>query len=190
MKRLIIIGAGGHARSIADIVLEQREYALVGFLDDAYPDLSSVWDIPVLGGVDTAAGLRGMAECAFVAIGNNRVREGLVNTMLEAGFELPSIVHERAIISSRATLGRGVSIMAGAVVGTEAILGDGVIVNAGAVVDHHSKVDDFGHLGVGAVMAGGSRLGRGAWMQAGSALGYGVEVPTGKVLPPGEAMKR
>lgn len=189
MKRLLIIGAGGHARSIADIVLERREYALVGFLDDAYPDLKSVWDTPVLGRIDAAAGLRGMADCAFVAIGNNRVREGLLKTMLQAGFELPSVVHGRAIVSPRATIGRGVAFMAGAVVGTEAILGDGVIVNAGAVVDHHARVDDFGHMGVGAVMAGGSRLGRGAWMKAGSALGYGVEVPPGVVLAPGEAMK-
>ena len=189
MRRLIIIGAGGHARSVADIVLEQGEYTLVGLLDDAYPKLESVWDIPVLGRVDAAAGLRGMAECAFVAIGNNRVREGLFNMLLEAGFDLPSIVHGRAVLSSRAALGRGAAVMAGAVVGTEATLGEGVIVNAGAVVDHHARVGDFGHLGVGAVMAGGSRLGHGAWMQAGSALGYGVEVPAGRVLAPGEALQ-
>jgi sugar O-acyltransferase (sialic acid O-acetyltransferase NeuD family) len=189
MKRLIILGAGGHARSIADIVLEQGEYALVGFLDDVYPDLNSVWDIPLLGKLGAASGFRGMADCAFVAIGNNRIRDSLFQTVREAGFELPSIVHTRAVVSPRATLGRGVAIMAGAVAGTEATLGDGVIVNAGAVVDHHAKVDDFGHLGVNAAIAGGSRLGRGAWMQAGSALGYGVEVAAGRVLVPGEAMK-
>lgn len=189
MKRLIIIGAGGHARSVADIVLEQGQYALVGFLDDAYPDLKSVWDIPLLGRIDAVVSLRGLAQCAFVAIGNNRVREDLFKITLEAGFDLPSIVHGRAVVSSRAVLGRGGAVMAGAVVGTEASLGDGVIVNAGAVVDHHAKVDDFGHLGVGAVMAGGSRLGSGAWMQAGSAIGYGVEVPAGRVLAPGEALQ-
>jgi sugar O-acyltransferase (sialic acid O-acetyltransferase NeuD family) len=189
MRRLIIIGAGGHARSIADIVLEQGDYGLVGFVDDAYPDLESVWDIPVLGKVDAASGFCGMADCAFVAIGNNRVRDSLFQTVREAGFKLPSIVHHRAIVSPRVMLGRGVAIMAGAIVGTEATLGDGVIVNAGAVVDHHAKVDDFGHLGVNAAMAGGTRLGRGAWMQAGSALGYGVEVAAGRVLVPGEAMK-
>jgi sugar O-acyltransferase (sialic acid O-acetyltransferase NeuD family) len=189
MRRLIIIGAGGHARSIADIVLEQGEYSLVGFVDDAYPDLESVWEFPILGKVDTAAGFRGMAECAFVAIGNNRVRESLFQVLADTRFELPNIVHPRAIVSSRAILGRGVAIMAGAVVGTEAMLGDGAIVNASAVVDHHARVENFGHLGVNAAMAGGSKLGLGAWMQAGSAIGYGVEVPAGRILAPGEAIQ-
>ena len=80
--------------------------------------------------------------------------------------------------------------MAGATVGTEAQLGKGVIVNSGAVVDHHCRVDDFGHLGVHAAMAGGSVLGRGAWMQAGSALGYGVNIGAGVVLAPGEAISQ
>ena len=189
MRHLIVIGAGGHARSIADIVLEQGECSLVGFVDDAYPDLKSVWGFPVLGKVDTAAGLRGMAEYAFVAIGNNKVRERLFQVLADAGFGMPNIIHPRAIVSPRAILGHGVAIMAGAVVGTEASLGDGTIMNAGAVVDHDARVENFGHLGVNAAMAGGSKLGRGAWMQAGSAIGYGVEVPAGRILAPGEAIR-
>jgi sugar O-acyltransferase (sialic acid O-acetyltransferase NeuD family) len=190
MKRLIIIGAGGHARSIAEIVLDQGGYALAGFLDDAYPGVQSLWEFPVLGKVDALAGFRGVADAVFVAIGNNRVRESLFHALSEAGFELPNLIHARAIVSSRAVLWRGVAIMAGAIVGTEAVLGDGVIVNAGAVVDHHARVEDFGHLGVNASMAGGSRLGRGAWMQAGAALGYGVEIDAGQVLEPGAGLAK
>lgn len=79
--------------------------------------------------------------------------------------------------------------MAGAIVGTEAQLGVGAIVNCGAVVDHHCRVENFGHLGVNAAMAGGSTLGYGAWMQAGSVLGYGVKVATWTVLEPGQALQ-
>jgi UDP-3-O-[3-hydroxymyristoyl] glucosamine N-acyltransferase len=78
--------------------------------------------------------------------------------------------------------------MAGALVGTEAKLGIGVVVNSGAVVDHHGVVEDFGHLGVNACMAGGSFLGRGAWMQAGSALAYGVSIPAEATLNSGQAV--
>jgi UDP-3-O-[3-hydroxymyristoyl] glucosamine N-acyltransferase len=67
-------------------------------------------------------------------------------------------------------------------------LGIGVIVNCGAVVDHHATVEDYGHLGVNASMAGGTVLGRAAWMQAGAVLGYGVTVPSGVTLAPGEAV--
>ena len=88
---------------------------------------------------------------------------------------------------TRGGLVERVAVMAGAIVGTEALLGEGVIVNCGATVDHHCTVEDFGHLGVNACMAGGSTLGRGEWLQAGSALGYGVKVPPAAVLKPGEA---
>ncbi|WP_232229966.1 LbetaH domain-containing protein [Polaromonas glacialis] len=78
--------------------------------------------------------------------------------------------------------------MAGAIVGTEPHLGAGVVLNCGAVVDHQCRVEDFGHLGVNAAMAGGAVLGRGAWMQAGAVLGYGVKVEAGVVVTPGLAL--
>ena len=83
-------------------------------------------------------------------------------------------------------MGHGTAIMAGAIVGTEARLGGGAIVNCGAVVDHHATVEDFGHLGVNASMAGGMVLGRCAWLQAGSALGYGVKFAPGETVRPCE----
>lgn len=183
-KRLIILGAGGHGRSVADMVLAREEFDLIGFLDDASPELQSVWNIPVLGAIGSAPEWRSAAEYAFVAIGNNAARESFCIMLRAAGFSLPTLIHPQAIVSSRAVIGEATAIMAGSIVGTEAELGEGVIVNAGAVVDHHAQVEDYAHLGVGAMMAGGTCLGRSAWMQAGAALGYGVRIPEGTVLPP------
>jgi sugar O-acyltransferase (sialic acid O-acetyltransferase NeuD family) len=185
--RLLVIGGGGHGRSVAEAVLLSGDYALAGFVDDGWEKLREVWGYPVLGGTVALEALRRQADRAIVAIGNNAARERLHATLRVLGLDLAIIVHPRAIVSPRASLGAGCAVMAGAVVGTEARLGEGVIVNCGATVDHHAAVDDFGHLGVNACMAGGSALGRGAWMQAGAALGYGVAVPAGAVLRPGEA---
>lgn len=188
MRRLLIVGAGGHGRSVADAVLEAGTFVLAGFLDDAAPSLPKVWDVPVLGTAADVGAYRRHADAAIVAIGNNAAREALCLRLSEAGFELATAVHPKAIVSPRATIGPGSAIMAGAIVGTEARLGFGTIVNSGAVVDHHAQVHDFGHLGVHACMAGGTVLGRGAWMQAGCSLGYGVKVPDGAVLLPGTAL--
>lgn len=188
MKRLLIVGAGGHGHSLAEAVHAGGEFAVAGFLDDAYPELDRVWDFPVLGGVVDHSRWRGLADFAIVAIGNNAVRQCVAKDLQAAGFSLASVVHPLAIISPTAVIGRGTAIMAGAIVGTEACLGDGVIVNCAAVVDHHCRVGDFGHLGVNAAMAGGAVLGSRAWMQAGSALGYGVRIEDGRVLMPGEAV--
>ncbi len=188
MKRLLIVGAGGHGRSVAEAALTAGQYELVGFVDDAALGLRQVWEWPVFGATAELAPCRRHADAAIVAIGNNRLREELHERLEAAGFELATIVHPKSIVSPRAVMGAGTAIMAGAIVGTEAQLGAGVIVNCAAVVDHHCRVEDFGHLGVNAGMAGGSVLGRGAWMQAGSVLGYGVKVEAGVVLAPGQAL--
>lgn len=190
MKRLLIVGAGGHGRSVAEAVLAAGVFQLAGFLDDAFSGSGRVWDWPVFGPTAELVNGRQHADAAIVAIGNNGQREALHQRLCAEGFELATVVHPRAIVSPRACIGFGSAIMAGAMVGTEAQLGAGVIVNCGAVVDHDGRVEDFGHLGVNAAMAGGSVLGRGAWMQAGSVLGYGAMVEAGLVLGPGEAINK
>lgn len=188
-KKIVVVGAGGHGKSVADLLLLQNEYELIGFVDDAYPSVLEVWGFPVLGKVtaETFSSLQGNVEHAVVAIGNNARRESIFKLIDGLGIELPNIVHPKAFVSPRAMLGKGCAVMANAVIGTEARLGDGVIVNSGAIVDHHAVVDDFGHLGVNASMAGGAHLGRSAWAQAGVALGYGVVIPDKQILKPGES---
>ena len=185
LPRLLIVGAGGHGRSVAEAVLAAGIYEVAGFADDASPALAQVGGHPMLGTSGDVTAYRTHADAAIVAIGNNALREALSSKLLAAGFELATVVHPRAIVSPSAVIGPGSAIMAGAIVGTEARLGGGVIVNCGAVVDHDAQVHDYGHLGVNACMSGGSVLGLSAWMQAGSALGYGVKVADGAVLPPG-----
>lgn len=186
-RRVIVIGAGGHGRSVAEAILLLGRDELVGFVDDGADATAKVWSYPILCRTDALHSLREHADAVVVAIGNNAVREKLHAKVREAGFELLNVIHPTAFVSPTATLGPGCAVMAGAVVGTEAQLGEGVIVNCSATVDHHCRVHAFGHLGVNACMAGGSVLGHCAWMQAGSALGYGVKVESGVVLVPGEA---
>lgn len=186
--RLLIVGAGGHGRSIAEAARMSGRYELAGFVDDSLAPSSQVMGVPVLGPGGLLAEYRDQANMAVAAIGNNRVREAFHARLYAAGFALATIVHPGAIVSPSATIAPGCAIMAGAIVGTEAWLGEGAIVNCGAVVDHHCRVEDFGHLGVNACMAGGSVLGRGAWMQAGAVLGYGVRIGAGLVLEPGQAV--
>ncbi|HJV25105.1 MAG TPA: NeuD/PglB/VioB family sugar acetyltransferase [Aromatoleum sp.] len=184
---VLIVGAGGHGRSVAEAILLGGTHRVIGFFDDAWPDLKDVCGCPVLGKLSELKGSREYASHVIVAIGNNAIRERLYARILASDLALATVVHPKAIVSPRAVLGAGCAVMAGAVVGTEARLGQGVIVNCNATVDHQCIVNDFGHLGVNACMAGGAVLGRGAWMQAGSALGYGVVVPAESVLIPGES---
>jgi sugar O-acyltransferase (sialic acid O-acetyltransferase NeuD family) len=185
--KLLVLGAGGHGRSVAESAELSGQFEVVGYLDDALPVGERVFGSNVLGPFASIADHCSVADHAIVAIGNNALREKLLQQLTQAGYAMVTVVHPRAFVPPSAVVGQGSAIMAGAIVGSEARLGVGCIVNCGAVVDHHATVEDFGHLGVNASMAGGSLLGRSAWMQAGAALGYGVTLPSGKVLPPGAA---
>lgn len=187
-SRLLVVGAGGHGRSVAEAAELSGQFEVIGFLDDALPVGVIVLGLPILGPFNNMAIQRSAADEAILAVGNNAVREMLMKKLTVAGFKLATVVHPRAIVSPSAVMGPGSAVMAGAILGTEARLGVGTIVNCGAVVDHHATVEDFGHLGVNACMAGDTVLGRGAWMQAGAALAYGVTVPFGVTLAPGEAV--
>ena len=187
-KRLLIIGTGGHGRSVAEAVYLQEDYALTAFLDDAANPRDQLWGCPIWGTTTMLADCRSRVDAVIVAVGSNALREALHQRVQMEGMTLATVIHPAATVSSRATLGQGSVIMAGAIVGTGAQLGEGVIVNCGAVVDHDCIVESFGHLGVNAGMAGASVLGRGARKPVGSALAYGVKVPAGHVLCAGEVV--
>lgn len=188
--RLLVVGAGGHGRSVAEAAEMSCHFNVVGFLDDSLPVGGTTLGVPVLGPLASLSKHRAAADQVIAAIGNNAVRENLMHQLGAAGWGFATVVHPRATVAPSALLGAGSAVMAGAIVGTEARLGVGSIVNCGAVVDHHAIVEDYGHLGVNASMAGGTLLGRGAWMQAGAALGYGVKLAAGEVLLPGIAKSR
>lgn len=181
--KVLIVGAGGFGRSVADAVSASGHYTVAGFVDDRGPDLGQILGRAVLGRLADLPALRLHHGWVVVAIGDNKRRREVCDIALAAGFELATIVHPRAFVSPHALIGAGSMIMAGAIVGTEAQVGTGVIINAAAVVDHHARVGDFGHLGLGACMAGGAVIGAGAWLQEGVMLGAGQVVADGCVVP-------
>ncbi len=188
--RLLVVGAGGHGRSVAEAAMLSGQYVLAGFVDDVMAVGSPIWHTSVLGSTADLKVYAASCDKAVVAIGNNTLREILVTRLIGLGFKLTTVIHPKAIVSPSAVIGNGCVIMAGAIVGTEVQLGLGVIANCGSVVEHHAQVHDFGHLGVNASMAGGAILGRKAWLQAGSTLGYGVNIQSGNTPAPVGAMDR
>lgn len=173
--RVLIVGSGGHAKVIADILESGGAYAIAGFTSLA-PD-ERLFDYPRLG-ADTdlaaihAAGIRH----AFVAVGANRARARLLDAVRAAGFELINAVSPHATVSRRARLGRGVAVMPGAVVNADTEIADGAIVNTGATVDHDCRIGPCAHLAPGVHVAGTVTIGEGAFLGAGCAVIPGVRI--------------
>jgi len=187
-KTLLILGAGGHGKAVAEAAMLSGEWQRVCFADDRWPELKESFGCPVIASSSTLADVVGKVDAAIAAVGNNVLREQWMATLRQEGFPLATVVHPAASVSASAELGAGSAIMASAMVGVDAQIGFGAIVNAHATVDHDAYLGELSHLGVGVHLAGGVQVGARAWLQAGCSAGYRVVIAEGEVLAPGTAL--
>lgn len=188
-RTLLIIGAGGHGKAVAEVALLSGEWQRIVFVDDRWPALRESFGWPVVTNLAGLAALEVTVAGAIAAIGSNAMREQCVKAIHTAGLPLVTVVHPRACVSPAATIGAGSAIMALAMVGVDATIGEAAIVNANATVDHDASVGDFAHLGVGVQLAGGVKIGARVWLQAGCSAGYRAVVADGVVCAPGTVLQ-
>lgn len=170
-ETIVIIGAGGHARVVADLILvDHPQFDLIGAVDPD-PAVSNLAGRPILGDDEVLADLqRNGLRLAVVGLGDNSRRAQAAANLARLGLSSPVLVSARASISPGAVLGQGVVVMPGAVINTGARVGDFAIVNSGAVVEHDCVVGDFAHLAPNSTLTGGARLGEGALLGAGATV--------------------
>lgn len=164
MEKIIILGMGGHAESLADVLERQQKYEIAGYVvNDAvcakegsrYPVIGSDNDLERI----FHSGIRN-AAVGIGYMGKSEVREKLWNTLKEIGFSLPVVCDPSAVLSSSARIGEGSFIGKGAVINVNAVIGDMCIINTGAIVEHDCQVGDFSHISVGTVLCGEVKVGR------------------------------
>ena len=172
MNRLIIIGASGHGKVVADIA-RRNGYKNIAFLDDA-PGLMRVSDYRVLGPASKFS--KHLQNDFVVAIGNATIRHRIQDEIAHAGARLVTLIHPSAVIAEDVAMGAGSVVMAGAVINPSARIGRGCIVNTSASVDHDCIVGDFAHISVGAHLAGSVSVGDGTWVGIGAAVSNNVSI--------------
>ena len=169
MKKLIIIGASGHGKVVADIA-EKNGYQKIIFLDDNEA-VKSCGRYLVVGKSDEA---RQMDADIIVAIGNAAIRKRLLESL--KGRKAVTLIHPSAVVAEDAVIGEGTVVMAGAVINPGAILGKGCIVNTCASVDHDCMVGEFAHVAVGSHLCGSVAVGAQTWIGAGAVVSNNVSV--------------
>ncbi len=186
MSSLLIFGASGHGRVVADAALRAGTFAAV-VASDRNPARCQGELLPGVVLYPCEAALSGV-RAVHVAIGDNAAREREARAI---GMDrLISVIHPQAIVSPHASLARGCFVAAQAVVAPMARLAFGVIINHGAVVDHDTVVGYFSHLAPGAMLAGGTCVGAGVLIGSGARVLPGVTVCDGVALGPGAVVHR
>lgn len=182
MDLIVVWGAGGHARVVAQSLRRQGRWQLHGFIDDLKPGRAqeAFAGSVVLGGrgalVDAQG--NGVGDLAL-AFGNNAARLALGAQYHALGWRFPTIIDRQAIVADDVVLGDGSYVAAGAVVQPGARIGAQVIINTGAIVEHDCRVGDGAHICPRACLAGHAEVGRGAWVGAGALVRDGAKVGAG-----------
>lgn len=184
MSDLLILGAGGHGKVVADVAMQMGKWKSVAFLDDRQ-GLKSVTGYPVIGNLNDFALVQENFQYAFVGIGNGELRLEWLRTLLDVGFEVPTLIHPFTAISKHSFIGIGTVVMAGVVINASTKIGEGCILNTSSTVDHDCVLGDGVHLSPGVHLSGTVHIGRSSWLCTGSNVSNNLNIGKNVVVAAG-----
>jgi UDP-perosamine 4-acetyltransferase len=188
--KLVIIGSGGHAKVVIDILRNADGFSLIGCTDPSN-DRMTVMGLPVLGDDSVLERLhKEGVKHAFVALGDNRLRQERADHALSLGFELVNAVSGWSCIAPSVKLGRDIAVMPGAVVNADSVVGDNVIINTGVTVDHDCVLGSGVHLAPGCNLAGNVTVGRNAFLGTGCKVIPKISIGEGSTIGAGSVVIR
>ena len=171
-KSVIVIGASGHGKVVADIIRCAGD-EVAGFLDDNKKSLNNFIGYPVLGSVTEYE--KFLESYFVVAIGNAEIRQKIADRL--QGVKWYTAIHPSAVISQiDVEIGEGTVVMANAVVNSGVSIGKHCIINSGAVVEHDNIIEDFVHISVGVKLAGTVHIGKRSWIGIGAVISNNISV--------------
>lgn len=188
MNKLILIGAGGHGKVVADSAALCGNWRSIEFLDDAYPELSRTSNWQVIGKIDDYANFIDSETQFTVSIGQNIVRLKIIEKLHQANTSLPVIAHPSAFISDRQNVGDATVVMAQAAINVDCKIGQGCIINTGATVDHDCNLADGVHISPGAHLAGGVSIGKRSSIGIGAVVTPGVKIGENVIVGAGSTV--
>lgn len=175
MKRLIIIGAGGHGKVIADAA-EELGWDQICFLDERFPALRSVGPWDVIGTDQTIQGIAQDCEGIIVGIGDNQRRLSILDKIIHAGLPVPSIIHPRAVVSRYSQIEQGSVVFAHATINVDASIARGSIINTGSVIEHDCRLAAGVHVSPLAAISGGVTVGERTWIGVGACVRQRIKI--------------
>jgi len=158
MEEILLLGAGGHCKSVIDVIEQEGKFKIAGVIDNELEVGSRVLDYAVIGNDNDLASLRKEYRYAFIAVGQIRsaaVRKKLFNLLKDLDYTLPTIISPFSYVSKYAKIDEGTVVMHHALVNADAKVGKNCIINTKALIEHDVVVQDNCHISTGAIINGG-----------------------------------
>jgi sugar O-acyltransferase (sialic acid O-acetyltransferase NeuD family) len=190
-ESILLLGAGGHARSCIDVIEQEGRYTVEGLVGLPQELGSHVLGYPVLGSDGDLPDLLPRFPRVLVAVGQIKSPEARMklHALLEAGgCSLPVIVSPRAYVSAHAKIGNGTIVMHGAVINAGVSIGRNCIINSRAVVEHDAEVGDHCHIATAAVINGDVSIGTGSFIGSNACVRQGIRVAERCVVGMGQSV--
>lgn len=189
MDNIILIGYGGHGKSVADCIERTKKYKIVGYTD--LEQRESIYKY--LGTDDVLEEMfkKGIKNAAIGIgyMGRGNIRERLYGRLKKIGYILPVIYDSSSIISSTAKIGEGVFLGKNTIINAEAEVGKMAIINTNALVEHECIVREYAHIAVGAVLCGQVRVGKACLIGANATVIQGRTIKPGTIVPAGAVIR-
>jgi sugar O-acyltransferase (sialic acid O-acetyltransferase NeuD family) len=163
MKDILIIGGGGHCKSVIDVIESTGEYKIYGIIDISEKVGQKVLGYEIIGTDEDLEKYRNDVELAFIAIGfinSVELRIKIYNKLKQLNFKLPVIISPLAYVSKHSFIEEGTVVMHYAVINAGAKIGKNCIINTKALIEHDAIIGDFSHISTGAIINGGVIVGK------------------------------
>ncbi|MCI2774241.1 acetyltransferase [Staphylococcus petrasii] len=168
MKKVILVGNGGHSKVIADIIKLSEDYELCGYLDQKY-EKKEVSNNLIFDNIDNFKNYTNNYYF-FIAIGDNKIRKKIYETLNLPDEKYVTLIHPSVVIGSNVHIGKGTVVMGNAVINASTNIGNQCIINTLASVGHDINIKDFVHISPNSTLTGGSVIDERTQIGAGACI--------------------
>lgn len=189
---LILIGAGGHARSCIDVIEDLDIFTIAGLVDSVEDPRREFFGYRVVGLDVNLPDLAKVYQYALITVGQIKsscIRKRLYAEALALGFKFPAIISRHALVSPHSKVGSGTIIMHGAIIKAGVNIGNNCIINTGAIIEHDTVIENHCHIATGAILNGGVKIASGGFIGSGSVVKQGVSLGINCVVGMGIAVR-
>lgn len=166
MKKLILLGGGGHCKSCIDVIEQEGKYKIIGILDNSELLGQNILGYDFIGVDADIEQLAAESYTFLITVGqikSSSIRKKIFSLLTRSNADIATVISPRAYVSKHANIGQGTIIMHDVLINASASIGENCIINSKALIEHDAVIEDFCHISTSAVLNGGVKIKEGTF---------------------------
>ena len=193
MKKILVLGTGGHAKSCIDVIEKQKKFRILGIIENKQSNKKVFMGYPVLGNDKDLLSLKKKCSNVLIGVGqirNPNLRSNIFLKLKKIGFNFPVIISPKAYVSKNSKIGFGSIIMHNVFINAASRIGENCIVNTRALIEHDVEIGNNIHVSTGAIINGNVKIGNKTFIGSGSLIKEGVKIGNNCLIGMGKVVKK